>query len=115
MGRDVVFYTVKEKYRFRMFDENELMNIFRPKGKDVTGGWRLLRNEELCNLCYNWEVNKEMARKAAEISYVEIDNHMRLETARNNRITVTDCSIGIIEIVEGKTRLLLFCAGHSYT
>jgi hypothetical protein len=28
MGRDVVSYTIKEKYRFRIFDKNELMNMY---------------------------------------------------------------------------------------
>jgi hypothetical protein len=51
MARDVVSYTVKEKCRFRMFDKNEVTNIFRPKGEDVTGGWRILHNEERYNLC----------------------------------------------------------------
>jgi hypothetical protein len=39
-----------EEYRLRVFENKVLRRIFRPKGDEVTGGWRKLHNEELRHL-----------------------------------------------------------------
>jgi hypothetical protein len=41
--------TVREKHRLRVFDK-VLSRIFGPKRDEVTGRWRKLHNEELCDL-----------------------------------------------------------------
>jgi hypothetical protein len=42
--------TLREEHRLRVFENRVLRRIFRPKGDEVTGGWRKLHNEELHNL-----------------------------------------------------------------
>jgi hypothetical protein len=39
---------IKENHR--IFENGVLRSIFRPKKGKMTGGWRKLHNEELCNL-----------------------------------------------------------------
>ena len=48
----VVFYGCKtwSQHRLRVFENRVLRRIFGPKGDEVTGEWRKLRNEELNNL-----------------------------------------------------------------
>jgi hypothetical protein len=41
---------LREKHRLRVFENRMLWRIFGPKTNEVTGGWRKLYNEELCNL-----------------------------------------------------------------
>jgi hypothetical protein len=43
--------TLRGEHRLRVFENRVLRRIFGPKGDEVTGGWRKLRNEELHNLC----------------------------------------------------------------
>jgi hypothetical protein len=40
---------LREEHRLRMY-ENRVLRIFKPKGDEVTGGWRKLHDEELHNL-----------------------------------------------------------------
>jgi hypothetical protein len=40
---------LREERRLRVF-ENRLLRIFKPKRDEVTGGWRMLHDEELYNL-----------------------------------------------------------------
>jgi hypothetical protein len=42
--------TLREEYRLRVFENRVLRRIFGPKRDEVTGGWRILHNEELHNL-----------------------------------------------------------------
>ena len=39
--------TMREELRLRVFENNVLRRIFRPKRDEVTGEWRKLHNEEL--------------------------------------------------------------------
>jgi hypothetical protein len=39
-----------EEHRLRVFENRVLRRIFGPKGDEVTGEWRKLHNEELCDL-----------------------------------------------------------------
>jgi hypothetical protein len=41
---------LREKYRLRLFENNVLRRIFKPKRNEVTGGWGRLHNEEPHNL-----------------------------------------------------------------
>jgi hypothetical protein len=42
--------TLREEHRLRVFENKVLRRIFGPKRDEVTGGWRKLHNEELCDL-----------------------------------------------------------------
>jgi hypothetical protein len=42
--------TLKEEHRLREFENRVLRGIFGPKRDEVTGEWRRLHNEELCDL-----------------------------------------------------------------
>jgi hypothetical protein len=42
--------TLRKKHRLRVFENNVLRRIFRPRRDEVTGEWRKLHNEELHNL-----------------------------------------------------------------
>jgi hypothetical protein len=42
--------TLKEEYGLGVFENRVLRRIFGPKRDEVTGGWRKLHNEELCDL-----------------------------------------------------------------
>jgi hypothetical protein len=42
--------TLREEHRLRMLDNGMLRRIFGPKRDEVTGEWRKLHNEELCEL-----------------------------------------------------------------
>jgi hypothetical protein len=39
----------REAHRFRVFENRVLRGIFGPKREEVSGGWRRLHSEELCN------------------------------------------------------------------
>jgi hypothetical protein len=41
---------LREEHRLGVFENKVLRRIFRPKGDEVTGGWRKLHNEELHDL-----------------------------------------------------------------
>jgi hypothetical protein len=41
---------LREKSRLRVFESRVLREIFGPKRDKVTGEWRILHNEELCDL-----------------------------------------------------------------
>jgi hypothetical protein len=49
-GCETCSLTLNEEYRLRVFENRVLRRIFGPKRDEVTGGWRKLHNEELCNL-----------------------------------------------------------------
>jgi hypothetical protein len=42
--------TLREEHRLRVFENKVLRRIFGPKRDEVTGRWRKLHNEELCDL-----------------------------------------------------------------
>jgi hypothetical protein len=42
--------TLREEHRLRVFENRVLRRIFGPKGSEMTGDWRNLRNEEFHNL-----------------------------------------------------------------
>jgi hypothetical protein len=44
------FLTLREKHRLKVFENRVLRRIFGPKRDEVTGEWRKLHNEELCDL-----------------------------------------------------------------
>jgi hypothetical protein len=41
--------TLREEHRLRVFENRVLRRIFEPKRHEVTGEWRKLHNEELCD------------------------------------------------------------------
>jgi hypothetical protein len=41
---------IREEHRLRVFENRVLRRIFGPKRDEVTGEWRKLHNEELCDL-----------------------------------------------------------------
>jgi hypothetical protein len=43
--------TMRGKHRLRVFENRVLRRIFWPKGEELTGEWRKLHTEELCNRC----------------------------------------------------------------
>jgi hypothetical protein len=53
--------TAREEHRLRESENRVLSRIFRSKKEAVTGGWRRLHNEELCNL-YLKKYDSEMTR-----------------------------------------------------
>jgi hypothetical protein len=50
-GCETWSFTLKEGRRLRVFENMVLRRIFGPKRDEVTGEWRKLRNEELCDVC----------------------------------------------------------------
>jgi hypothetical protein len=42
--------TLREEHRLKVFENKVLRRIFGPKRDEVTGGWRKLHNEQLCDL-----------------------------------------------------------------
>jgi hypothetical protein len=48
--REIWFLTLREKHRLRVFENRVLRRIFGSKAEEVTGGWRILHNDELHNL-----------------------------------------------------------------
>jgi hypothetical protein len=42
--------TLREEHRLRVFENRVLREIFGPERDKVTGKWRRLHNEELCDL-----------------------------------------------------------------
>jgi hypothetical protein len=42
--------TLREEHRLRVFENRVLRRIFGPKRDEVTGEWRKLHNEKLCDL-----------------------------------------------------------------
>jgi hypothetical protein len=45
------------------FENRVLRRIFGPKRDEVTGGWRKMHNEELCNLYYSLNTIRIEARR----------------------------------------------------
>jgi hypothetical protein len=45
--------TVREEHKLRAFENRVLRRIFGPKRDGVTGGWRKLNNEELCDMYHS--------------------------------------------------------------
>jgi hypothetical protein len=48
-GRETWFLTFKEEHRLSVFENRALGRLFGPKRGGVTGEWRKLHNEELCD------------------------------------------------------------------
>jgi hypothetical protein len=63
---------LREEHRVRMFANRVLRTIFGPKRDEVTGNWRKLCNEELCN----FSSSPSVIRKDTQLG--------RLRKARNN-------------------------------
>jgi hypothetical protein len=49
-GCEIWSLTLRKEHRLRVFENKVLRKIFGPKRDEVTGGWRKLYNEELCDL-----------------------------------------------------------------
>jgi hypothetical protein len=49
-GCETWLLTLREKHRLRVCENRVLRRIFRPKKDELTGEWRKLHNEELCEL-----------------------------------------------------------------
>jgi hypothetical protein len=49
-GCEMWSLTLREKHRLRVFENRVLRKIFGSKRDEVTGEWRKLHNEELCDL-----------------------------------------------------------------
>jgi hypothetical protein len=49
-GYETWFITVTEVHRLRVSENRVLRGMFGPKRYEVTGGWRMLHNEELHSL-----------------------------------------------------------------
>jgi hypothetical protein len=45
-GYEILYLTLREEYRLRMFENRVLRRIFGSKWDEVTGEWRKLHNEE---------------------------------------------------------------------
>jgi hypothetical protein len=48
-GCAILSPTVREEHGLKLFDNRVLRRIFRPKEKEVAGGWKNMHNEELHN------------------------------------------------------------------
>jgi hypothetical protein len=63
---------LREEYRLRVFANEVLRNIFGPKGDEVKGEWRRLRNKELydlhSSLNYIRMINSSRMRLAAHVA-----------------------------------------------
>jgi hypothetical protein len=51
------------KQRLRVFENRMLRRIFGPKEHEVTGGWRILHNDELHNLHISPSIRRMMKSK----------------------------------------------------
>jgi hypothetical protein len=49
-GCETWYFTLREEHRLRVFENRVLRRMFGPKRDEVTGEWRNLNNEELCDL-----------------------------------------------------------------
>jgi hypothetical protein len=49
-GFETLSLTLREEQRLRVFENKVLRKIFGPKRDEVTGEWRRLHKEELCDL-----------------------------------------------------------------
>jgi hypothetical protein len=49
-------FTLREEFGFRVFESGVLRKIFGPKWQEVTGDWRKLHNDELCDLYFRTNV-----------------------------------------------------------
>ena len=41
---------MREQHSLRLFENRVLREIFRPESNEITGEWRRLHNEEICDL-----------------------------------------------------------------
>jgi hypothetical protein len=53
MGVKLGSLTLREEHRLRVFEDRVLRRIFGPKRDEMTGRWRKLHNEELCDLYFS--------------------------------------------------------------
>jgi hypothetical protein len=63
--------TLREEHRPRVFENRVVRKIFGPKGDEVTGEWRRLRNEELYDLYSSPTIIKSILIKSRRISWAE--------------------------------------------
>jgi hypothetical protein len=49
-GCEIWSLTLREGHRLRVFENRVLGRIFGPKRDEVTGGWRILHKEGICDL-----------------------------------------------------------------
>jgi len=52
-GCEAWSFTLRQEYKLRVFKNRVLRNISRPTRDEVTGEWRRLHNEKLCDLYYS--------------------------------------------------------------
>jgi hypothetical protein len=49
-GCETCSLTLREEHKLKLFENRVLRRIFGPKRDEMVGGWRKLRNEELCTV-----------------------------------------------------------------
>jgi hypothetical protein len=49
-GCETWYLILRKEHRLRVFENKVLKRIFGPKRDEITGEWRKLHNEKLCNL-----------------------------------------------------------------
>jgi hypothetical protein len=59
--------TLREEHKLRVFENGALRRTFGPKGDEVTGGWRKLRNEKLHNLYSTTNLFRMMTSRKMEL------------------------------------------------
>jgi len=52
-GCETWSFTLRQEHKLRVFKNRVPRNISRPKRDEVTGEWRRLHNEKLCDLYYS--------------------------------------------------------------
>jgi len=52
-GCETWSFALRQEHKLRVFKNRVLRNISRPKRDEVTGEWRRVHNEKLCDLYYS--------------------------------------------------------------
>jgi hypothetical protein len=52
-GCETWYFTIRQEHKLRVFKNMVLRNISGPKVEEVTGEWRRLHKEKLCDLYYS--------------------------------------------------------------
>jgi hypothetical protein len=64
--------TLRGKHKLRMFENRVLRRIFGPRREEVTGGWKVLHNEELHNLYISQNIVRVIkSRRIGWVGHVE--------------------------------------------
>jgi hypothetical protein len=69
-GGGLVSFTLKEEHRLKVLENRVLRRIFRPKGEEVSGGWMILRSEELQILLQNSGRKPERLKVGVDTSII---------------------------------------------